>query len=111
MSMQFTCISSLHNTSISQSLYLRTVSLSISEKDILYPNLYLFLYCNLVVEILWSCYIKAPSALINIDSQMAVPLPGERMVLQPKSVILTTMRLSTTQLVDFSRPWTTMLLV
>ncbi len=32
------------------------------------------------------------------------------MVLQPKSVIFTTMRLSTTQLVDFSRPWTPTLL-
>lgn len=32
------------------------------------------------------------------------------MELHPKSVIFTTIRLSTTQLVDFSRPWTSILL-
>lgn len=36
------------------------------------------------------------------------PLPGLRKELQPKSVIFTTMRLSTTQLVDLRRPCTWM---
>lgn len=39
---------------------------------------------------------------------MISPLPGLRKELQPKSVIFTTMRLSTTQLVDLSRPCTWM---
>lgn len=38
------------------------------------------------------------------------PFLGGRMELHPKSVIFTTIRLSTTQLVDFRRPWTSILL-
>ncbi len=39
---------------------------------------------------------------------VVLPLSGLRKVLQPKSVIFTTMRLSTTQLVDLRRPCTWM---
>lgn len=46
----------------------------------------------------------------SLGLKPASPLPGIRIVWHPKSVILTTMRLSTTQLVDFRRPWTWMLL-
>lgn len=38
------------------------------------------------------------------------PFLGGKMELQPKSVIFTTILLSTTQLVDFRRPWTSVLL-
>lgn len=38
------------------------------------------------------------------------PFFGAKMELQPKSVIFTTILLSTTQLVDFRRPWTSVLL-
>ena len=38
------------------------------------------------------------------------PFVGGKMELQPKSVIFTTILLSTTQLVDFRRPWTSVLL-
>ena len=38
------------------------------------------------------------------------PLLAGKMELQPKSVIFTTILLSTTQLVDFRRPWTSVLL-
>lgn len=69
-------------------------------------------------EVFWGCpqvceerrIYQSKAATNERPHEPASPLPGSRMVWHPKSVILTTIRLSTTQLVDLRRPWTWMLL-
>lgn len=73
------------------------------------------LYCvQDVIRPNWPMNIRKFHWIVNHEGEsnwvLFLPFLGGRIELQPKSVIFTTMRLSTTQFVDLSRPWTSVLL-
>lgn len=73
------------------------------------------LYCvQDVIRPNWTMNIRKFHWIVNHEGEsnwvLFLPFLGGRIELQPKSVIFTTMRLSTTQFVDLSRPWTSVLL-